>query len=97
MGIAGLFRSDEQLSLQLSDLYSRTFHKQGPTPCEALVVSVRQGKTNTHGKAEDATMMRNADPLFCPLAWLNLFFFCRYVCSLSSVYVDMAFSNCLYV
>lgn len=78
MGIAGLFRSDEQLSLQLSDLYSRTFQKQGPTPCEALVVSVRQGKTNTHGKAEDATMMRNADPLLCPLAWLNLFFFCRF-------------------
>ncbi len=47
-----------------------------PAPC--MVMTMRQGKQNQHGKVEYMGCMRNADPILCSLSALAFYFFNRW-------------------
>ena len=41
-----------------------------------MIMTMRQGKLNQHGKVEGC--MRNTDPILCPLSALTFYFFFRW-------------------
>jgi hypothetical protein len=43
-----------------------------------MIMSMRQGKLNQHGKVEYMGCMRNVDPILCPLSALAFYFFFRW-------------------
>jgi hypothetical protein len=43
-----------------------------------MIMSMRQGKQNQHGKVEYMGCMRNADPVLCPLSAVAFYFFNRW-------------------
>jgi len=54
---------------------------EGPRPDKAvpcMIMTMRQGKTNQHGKVEYMGCMRNIDPILCPLSAMAFYFFYRW-------------------
>jgi len=43
-----------------------------------MLMSMRQGKQNQHGKVEYMGCMRNVNPIVCPLSALAFYFFYRW-------------------
>ena len=43
-----------------------------------MIMTMRQGKQNQHGKIEYMGCMRNLDPILCPLSALAFYFFNRW-------------------
>ena len=43
-----------------------------------MIMTMRQGKQNQHGKVEYMGCIRNADPVLCPLSALAFYFFYRW-------------------
>ena len=78
-GIFGLLRGDNQRGIELSDLGSMLLEGEGTTECFAVVVTLRKGKTHTAGKVSYAGFMRNANVAVCPVWFLALYLFVRYV------------------
>ena len=54
---------------------------EGPRPGESapcMIMTMRQGKQNQHGRIEYMGCMRNVDPILCPLSALAFYFFNRW-------------------
>jgi len=67
--------------VQLADLILIDLENEGPksdesAPC--IVMTMRQGKQNQHGKIEYMGYMRNIDPILYPLSALAFYFFNRW-------------------
>lgn len=77
VGMFALLRSGDQRRIDLSELAHAEFSNEGPTPCFGVVITTREGKTNTHGKIQYATFMRNANVLTCPVFFLSIYLFSR--------------------
>lgn len=59
LGIRGVMRSDNQLRITLSSMSLQEFPNERPSPCYALVITMRESKTNYHGKTEYLIVMRH--------------------------------------
>jgi hypothetical protein len=77
LGMFALLRSGDQRRIGLSKLSAKAFQNEGPTPCFAVVITTREGKTNKHEKVQYAAMMGNKDINICPVFFLSIYLFCR--------------------
>jgi hypothetical protein len=77
LGMFALLRSDNQRRICLSELSIRELEDEGHTPCYAVVVVTRSGKTNKDGKVNYAAVIRNKDVFMCPMSFLAFYLFDR--------------------
>lgn len=77
IGIFALLRSGDQRRVDLSEMSSRLYEQQGPTPALAVVISTRESKTNQHGKVQYAAFFRHKNVFVCPVFFLSIYLFCR--------------------
>jgi centromere DNA-binding complex CBF3 subunit-like protein len=73
-----VLRGESRRIAQLPDLVTLSLPNEGPTPCEALILIMRNGKVNKHHKVEYMGALRNKDVLLCPLSALGFYFFWRW-------------------
>jgi Centromere DNA-binding protein complex CBF3 subunit, domain 2/Transcriptional activator of glycolytic enzymes len=73
-----VLRGESRRMAQLPDLVTIPLPHEGPTPCDALVLVMRNGKVNKFHKVEYMGAIRNRDPLLCPLSALAFYFFWRW-------------------
>jgi hypothetical protein len=81
LGHATVTRGESRREVQLADLILINLENEGPKPDESapcLIMTMRQGKQNQHGKVEYMGCIRNADPILCPLSALAFYFFNRW-------------------
>ncbi|ETI55557.1 hypothetical protein F443_01771 [Phytophthora nicotianae P1569] len=64
--------------LELADLHSIMLENEGYSPCRAIVMVMRQGKTNQVGRIEVGACMRNKIVEICPHGLLGLYLFWRW-------------------
>ena len=60
----------------LIDLENESPRPSESVPC--IMMTMRQGEQNQHGKIEYIGCLRNADPIVCPLSALAFYFFYRW-------------------
>lgn len=65
LGHATFHRGQSKRNWQLPDLFSIDIPSEGPTSCWALVIVMRQGKTNQFGKIEYSGAYRHKDATLC--------------------------------
>jgi hypothetical protein len=78
LGYATVTRGESRRDVQLADLMLLELENKGPKPNESvpcMIMTMRQGKQNQHGKVEYMGCIRNTDPVLCPLSTLALYFF----------------------
>ena len=76
----GVLRGESTRGIQLADLQHLPLDdKEGPTPCDILVVLLFSGKTNQEGKTQAMGAMRNRRWDLCPLGALGFWLFNRLV------------------
>ncbi|KAH9133191.1 hypothetical protein AeRB84_020676, partial [Aphanomyces euteiches] len=73
-----LLRGESVRLLELADLQSQPLEGEGFSPCTALVVVLRQGKTNQHGRIEIGGCIRSKMVDICPHSSLALYLFWRW-------------------
>ena len=56
----------------------RAFANEGLDPTFTVVITTREGKSNTHGKIQYTAFIRTKDVLLCPAFFLRCTFFRRY-------------------
>ena len=56
-----------------------TLDGEGTTDCFAVVIAIRKGKNHAAGKTTYAGFIRNANVAVCPVWFLALYLFVRYV------------------
>lgn len=78
MGHNLLLRGEARRTAALPDLFTIPLSNEGPTPCDALVLIMDNGKTNSVGRLEYAAATRHKDPLFCTLSHLAFYLFWRW-------------------
>ena len=81
LGHATVTRGESRREAQLADLVLIDLENEGPKPNESapcLIMTMRQGKQNQHGKVEYMGCIRNVDPVLCPLSALAFYFFNRW-------------------
>jgi hypothetical protein len=81
LGHATVTRGESRRDVQLADLVLIELENEGPKPDESvpcMIMTMRQGKQNQHGKIEYMGCMRNVDPILCPLSALAFYFFSRW-------------------
>nr|KIR47028.1 hypothetical protein I312_03924 [Cryptococcus bacillisporus CA1280] len=54
------------------------FANEGPSLCYALVITMRESKTNHHGKTQYSTLMRHKQVDMCAIVFLGLLLFARF-------------------
>ncbi|KAG2215455.1 hypothetical protein INT45_014291, partial [Circinella minor] len=74
----GLLRSESIRKIEFADLQSLHLEDEGPSQCHALVMILKQGKTNKFGRVEVAGCMRNKNVAICPQMMLACYFFSCY-------------------
>lgn len=74
----GLLRGESVRMLEFPDLQSMTLDNEGITPCHTLVMILKQGKTNQHGRVEAAGCFRHKEVKMCAHMMLACYFFSRY-------------------
>ena len=65
----------------MADLILIDLANEGPKPGESapcMIITMRQGKQNQHGKVEYMDYIRNADPVLYLLSALAFYFFYRW-------------------
>jgi hypothetical protein len=80
-GYATVTRGESKRDVQLADLIVIDLQNEGPRPGESalcMIMTMRQGKQNQHGKIEYMGCIRNVDPLICPLSALAFYLFYRW-------------------
>ena len=80
-GHATVTRGESRRDLQLADLIVIDLENEGPRPGDlapCMIVTMRQGKQNQHGKIEYMGCIRNINPILCPLSALAFYFFNRW-------------------
>ncbi|KAF2186420.1 hypothetical protein K469DRAFT_455732, partial [Zopfia rhizophila CBS 207.26] len=78
LGHATVTQGESRRDVQLADLVLIKLENEGPKPNElapCMVMLMRQGKQNQHGKVEYMGCMRNSDLILCPLSALAFCFF----------------------
>jgi hypothetical protein len=78
LGHATVTRGDNRREVQLTDLVLIDLQNEGPKPDESapcLIMTMRQGKHNQHGKVKYMGCIRNVDLILCPLSALAFYFF----------------------
>jgi hypothetical protein len=74
----GVLRGESTRGIQLADLQHLPLDdKEGPTPCDILVILLFSGKTNQEGKTHAMGAMRNRRWDLCPLGALGFWLFNR--------------------
>ena len=73
-----LLRGESARKAELPDLQVVDLENEGIGKCPALVLIMRQGKTNKFGKLEVGACMRNAKVEICPFMMLGAYFFARF-------------------
>jgi len=73
-----LLRGEDVRALDLANLYSITLENEGHGTCVALLMSLRQGKTNKFGRVEIGAWMRNKVVEVCPHGSLSFYLFWRW-------------------
>lgn len=74
-----LLRGENRRAAELCDLSPLLLPKtEGPSPCEAVVLTISNGKTNRFGRKQFMGSIRNRNPLFCVMNALALYFFWRW-------------------
>ena len=75
----GVLRWESARGIQLADLQHIPLdEREGPTPCDILVILLFNGKTNKEGKAHAMGAMRNKRWDLYPLSALGFWLFYRY-------------------
>ncbi|KAL3676502.1 hypothetical protein R1sor_026450 [Riccia sorocarpa] len=64
--------------MELPDLHSVTLDREGISDCNALILVMRQGKTNQLGRLDIASCLRNKEVSVCPFGILGFYFFWRW-------------------
>ena len=81
-----LLRLSNRLPIELPDCFCLDLQNEGvqrsedAAPTKALVILMRQGKTNQHGRMEYGAALRHRDPKACLVSALALWFFWRWQC-----------------
>jgi hypothetical protein len=81
-----LLRSSNRLPIELPDYFCLDLPNEGVQRSEdaittkALVILIRQGKTNQHGRMEYGATLRHRDPKACLVSALAFWFFWRWQC-----------------
>lgn len=73
-----LSRGGDRRNIELSDLFTFEFPGEGATRCMPLIVTMRAGKENQHGRLETAGALRNRDPHICLLSALAYYLLYRW-------------------
>lgn len=73
-----LLRGESARKAELPDLQVVNLEGEGSVRCPAMVLVMRQGKTNKHGKLEVGACLRNARVEICPFMMLGTYFFARF-------------------
>lgn len=73
-----LLRGECRRTIQFPDLFSIELENEGPTPCHALIVILRNGKTNQCGRLEYGVAVRHKNLFSCPLSQLAFYLFFRW-------------------
>ena len=73
-------RWDNGRMIELPDIFHHDLENEGigGQECFAVVVILRQGKTNQFGRTEYNGMIRNKDVRVCPMGGMGLWFFWRF-------------------
>lgn len=75
-------RGESRRMAELTDLYPITFHEdEGPTVCDAAILTMSNGKTNKYGRVHHMGAIRHKNPLVCPVGALAAYLFYRWHCS----------------
>jgi len=70
--IFNLLRGQTMRLMELADLFSLELEREGVMECHAVVMIMRQGKTNTSNRLDYAASLRNANVNVCPHGALAL-------------------------
>lgn len=73
-----LMRGESARRMELPDLHSIQLENEGYTSCRALVMVMRQGKTNQVGRIEVGACLRNKSAQICPHGLLGFYLFWRW-------------------
>jgi hypothetical protein len=73
-----VLRGESRRLAQLPDLVTLPLPNEGPTPCDALILIMGNGKASKHGNIEYMGALRHKDVLLCPLSALGFYFFWRW-------------------
>ena len=81
LGHAAVTRGENRRDVQLADLVLIDLEDETPKSDESapyMIMTMRQGKQNQHGKIEYMGCMRYLDPILCPRSALAFYFFNRW-------------------
>lgn len=73
-----LLRGESARQAQLPDLQVVNVEGEGSQQCPAIILVMRQGKTNKFGRLEIGACLRNARVEICPFMMLGVYFFGRF-------------------
>ncbi|KAG2776784.1 hypothetical protein PC116_g7881 [Phytophthora cactorum] len=65
--------------MELADIHSVNLENEGYSPCRAVVLVMRQGKTNQVGRIEVGAFLRNKSVELCPHGLLAFYLFWRWL------------------
>lgn len=74
----GLLRGESLRTMEFPDLQGMLLENEGVTRCYALVMILKQGKTNQEGRLEFSACLRNKNVRICPQMMLSFYFFYRW-------------------
>jgi hypothetical protein len=76
----GLLRGEDARGIQLPDVQHLPMeHREGPTPCDIMVILLLDGKTNQGGNTQYMGAMRNKSWDECAIGAMAMWFFYRLV------------------
>ena len=73
-----LMRGENLRFLEFPDLFVLPLKNEGPTPCNAMILILSNGKMNQHGRIEYASVVRHKNPLLCCMSQLAFYLFYRW-------------------
>ncbi len=78
IGHSTLSRGEFKRAIQLPDMFCLSLPNEGASPCTAMIVVQRQGKTNQYGKSQYNGVIRHKDPNMCSIGAVAMYFFKRF-------------------
>jgi hypothetical protein len=78
MGHSMLCRSEDKRNACLSNLGILELENEGPTSCQAMILTLARSKTNQEGRNEIGVAIRHKDVFQCPVGALAFYLFFRF-------------------
>ena len=75
-----LLRGESRRSAEFADLFLLPSKNEGPTPSNAMVLIMNNGKTNPFGRLEYGAVVRHKNHLLCTLSYTAFYLFYRWNC-----------------